>query len=89
MDRLNTRVKDLVDLVLFLTVDPPAVDEVRAATLRTFESRATHEIPESLNAPPEEWRTVYDEMAAEAQLAPADMDAGFKLLLQFWFKVRS
>ena len=70
--------------MLFLTVDPPPVDEIRTAIQRTFELRATHEIPESLAAPPEEWRTVYDEMAGEAQLAPNEMDAGFRLLVQFW-----
>lgn len=88
-DRPNTRVKDLVDLVLFLTVDTPSIDEVRTALQRTFELRATHKIPESLPAPPEDWRTVYDEMAKEAQLVPADIDIGFNLLTQFWVKVRS
>lgn len=87
-DRPNTRVKDLVDLALFLIVDPPPVDEVRTALRRTFELRATHEIPESLTAPPEDWRAVYDEMAEEAQLVPADMDAGFQLLSQFWNTLR-
>ena len=87
-DRPNTRVKDLVDLVLFLTNDTPPVDEVRVAVQRTFELRATHQIPESLPAPPEDWRAVYDEMATEAQLVPADIDTGFNLLTQFWDQVR-
>lgn len=88
-DRPNTRVKDLVDLVLFLTNDTPPVDEVRVAVQRTFELRATHQIPESLPAPPEDWRAVYDEMAKEAKLVPADIDIGFNLLTQFWVQVRS
>ena len=88
-DRPNTRVKDLVDLVLFLTNDTPPVDEVRVAVQRTFELRATHQIPESLPAPPEDWRAVYDEMAKEAQLVPADIDTGFNLLSRFWVKIRS
>jgi hypothetical protein len=83
-DRPNTRVKDLVDLVLFLTVDSPSVADVRRAVQSTFDLRATHTIPESLAEPPEDWRAAYDEMAKEAQLVPADMDAGFRLLTRFW-----
>jgi hypothetical protein len=86
-DRPNTRVKDLIDLVLFLTVDPPMVEDVRTAIQRTFEIRGTHSVPESLSAPPEDWQPVYDGMAVEAQLLPADMEAGFKLLTQFWGNV--
>jgi hypothetical protein len=83
-DRPNTRVKDLVDLVLFLSVDPPAVAEVRTALQRTFELRATHEIPVSLPAPPEDWKVPYEEMAREAQLDPLGIEAGFQLLGEYW-----
>lgn len=86
-DRPNTRVKDLIDLVLFVTVDPPSIEEVRTAIQRTFAIRGTHDVPTSLSAPPEEWRAVYDGMAKEAQLLPAEMEAGFNLLTQFWNEV--
>lgn len=88
-DRPNTRVKDLVDLVLFLTVDAPSTDEIRAAAKRTFVLRATHPIPKQLPPPPEAWRPVYDEMALEAELEPREMEDGFQLLVAFWSAVTS
>ncbi len=88
-DRTNTRTKDLVDLVLILTVDPPAIDAVRKALPRTFDLRATHAIPQALPPPPSEWSTVYAEMAEDAQIAPAEMDAGFQLLCQFWTELQN
>jgi hypothetical protein len=86
-DRSNTRVKDLIDLVLFLTVDPPYAEAVRDAVKRTFELRSTHPIPNELSAPPEDWRAVYDEMATEAELQPHSMDEGVKLLREFWIRL--
>jgi hypothetical protein len=88
-DRGNTRVKDLVDLVLFLTVDAPQADAIRAAVERTFELRATHAIPLELPPPPDAWGLVYDEMAVEAELNPAGMDEGFQLLVAFWSSLAS
>jgi hypothetical protein len=86
-DRSNTRTKDLIDLVLFLTIDNPLPEEIRAAVTRTFDLRATHAIPAMLTSPPEGWASVYQEMAFEAGLNPADMESGFQLLSQFWSKI--
>jgi hypothetical protein len=83
-DRSNTRTKDLVDLVLLLTVNPPSADAIRGAVEQTFEKRGTHSIPDELPSPPDEWRPVYDEMAAEANLEPRQMDEGFQLLSAYW-----
>lgn len=88
-DRPNTRVKDLVDLVLFLTVDPPAAESIRDAVQQTFELRGTHPVPEKLPLPPEAWRPAYDEMADQAELRPADMNEGFQLLVNYWTSIRA
>jgi hypothetical protein len=85
-DRPNTRTKDLIDLVLFLTIDTPSHEEIHAAVKRTFDLRATHAIPAVLTSPPQEWTSVYHEMAQEAELNPVDMESGFQLLSQFWQK---
>lgn len=88
-DRPNTRTKDLIDLVLFITIDPPLRDAVVAAIQRTFELRATHPVPATLSLPPEAWRPVYAAMAREADLNPLEMDEGFRLLDQFWKGLRA
>lgn len=88
-DRPNTRVKDLVDLALFLSIDPPVLAEVDGALERTFRLRATHDIPRLLPAPPEDWRTPYEQMAREAHLDPRGIDAGFQLLDAYWTRYRA
>ena len=83
-DRRNSRTKDLIDLVLFLTIDPPSLPDIQAAVTKTFDLRATHSIPDTLSAPPEEWTAVYDEMARESELSPPDIQSGFQVLSNFW-----
>ncbi len=83
-DRPNTRTKDLIDLVLFLTTDPPDSAAVRLAVERTFELRNTHQPPIDLSPPPEAWRSVYDGMAREAELRPLGMEEGFRVLEHYW-----
>lgn len=83
-DRQNTRTKDLIDLVLFITTGPPGLAELRTAIQRTFESRATHELPARLLPPPESWEGSYAEMAKEAQLPDLELAAGFDRLEQYW-----
>jgi hypothetical protein len=64
----NSRVKDLVDLLL-LSRDNQ-VDKLRAlnALRETFERRNTHALPASLIAPPEEWRIQFEALAADCGL---------------------
>ena len=83
-DRPNTRTKDLVDLVLFVTIDPPPTREIMAAVEATFSLRNTHPVPDALPLPPEAWRETFAEMAMEAQLQVAALDAGYALVNRFW-----
>lgn len=83
-DRENTRTKDLVDLVLFITTDPPDLSELRKAITKTFETRATHELPVQLAPPPKAWMASYAEMATEAQLPDSELSAGFHVLDDYW-----
>jgi hypothetical protein len=63
----NSRVKDLVDLAL-LTGDNRFDRAMAFNALRlTFERRNTHPLPASLNAPPEEWQTPFQELAKECE----------------------
>jgi hypothetical protein len=82
--RLNTRTKDLVDLVLFIERGPPDLVEVRAALVATFTVRSTHPLPETLQPPPAHWKKDFPGMAAEAGLSTTDYLAAFAVLDAFW-----
>ena len=83
-ERTNTRVKDLVDLVLLLNMGLPDADAVRRALGATFTRRATHAMPRVLPSPPGVWRHTYDVLATECGLADISMDAAFQYLTDYW-----
>lgn len=67
-DRDNTRVKDLVDLVLLVHSGQLDPHRVRQALRATFETRGTHSLPVQLPMPPAEWRDPYAALAEELGL---------------------
>lgn len=82
--RLNTRTKDLVDLVLLVERGPPDVGEIRGALAATFQTRNTHPLPETLPLPPEHWKADFPGMATEAGLSTTDYLAAFAVVDAFW-----
>lgn len=64
-DRPNTRVKDLIDLVLL--IDSAGMDQERLKRdiMDTFQRRKTHPVPSVLEPPPEFWEPVFSKLAAE------------------------
>jgi hypothetical protein len=89
IDRPNTRVKDLVDLVLFITSDPPSADALAPAIRATFDARKTHLIPDELPLPPASWAPIFAELASEAGLSPDAVDDAFQILAAFYNDLRS
>ncbi|HEY7778967.1 MAG TPA: nucleotidyl transferase AbiEii/AbiGii toxin family protein [Ktedonobacterales bacterium] len=83
-DRTNTRVKDLVDLVLLLRLGLPDTETVKVAMRATFARRATHPIPATLEAPPAEWKAGFEAMAAEVDLGVLTLHAAFEELAAYW-----
>jgi hypothetical protein len=73
----NSRVKDLIDLVLLIDSSSLNSNRLRNAVRITFERRATHELPPGLVPPPEFWRPVFQRLAEECGISP-DIDAQFK-----------
>lgn len=67
--RTNTRVKDLVDMILL--VDSGTLDSVRLveSIQGTFRRRATHAVPGSFPPPPAIWEERFGELASECGLA--------------------
>ncbi len=81
-DRPNSRVKDLVDLVLL--IDSAVLDPERLLRdIRdTFNRRNTHEIPEALEPPPPFWKPMFERMAIECNMDP-DMEIQFRKIQTF------
>ncbi len=84
--RENSRVKDLVDLVLFIERTRLDAARLPKAIRETFQRRKTHEIPAVLASPPSSWSTPFAEMARECGIS-VDMAKHFGLVEQFFSKL--
>jgi hypothetical protein len=82
--RSNSRVKDLVDLVLILEQSPPGPLPVRSAVEATFQRRSTHPVPVVIPAPPTTWASSYTAMAAELNLTQTTVEGAVSRLNGYW-----
>lgn len=64
----NSRVKDLVDLVLLIDRQGLSAHRVRSAVAATFVRRGTHPVPADLPPPPAGWSKPFVALAAECGL---------------------
>ena len=81
--RENTRVKDLVDLVLLIERTTMNAARLPKAIRETFQRRKTHEIPPALASPPVSWSKPFAELAVECGLAP-NVEGQFELVAKFF-----
>ena len=82
VERENSRVKDLVDLLLLhQTVMEP--ERVRRNLRKTFERRNTHPIPPELPVPPPSWKVRFEVLAMQCDLE-ANMDQAFQKLAVYF-----
>ncbi len=65
-NRVNSRVKDLVDLVLLLEAGEMKADLVKHAIIKTFEKRDTHPLNEILPDPPVIWEKPFMVLMGES-----------------------
>ena len=86
--RENTRVKDLVDLVLLIERTTLDTARLPKAIRETFQRRKTHDIPSALIPPPASWSGPFSEMAAECSLEP-NMEKHFGAVAQFFRRLSS
>jgi hypothetical protein len=84
--RENSRMKDLVDLVLLIEQAKLDATRLRTAIRETFQRRKTHDIPRALTSPPTSWSETFAEMAAECSLG-TDMKKHFTLVEQFFSRL--
>ncbi|MBS0625755.1 MAG: nucleotidyl transferase AbiEii/AbiGii toxin family protein [Verrucomicrobia bacterium] len=82
-NKINSRVKDLIDMVLLLDMKHLKHEECRHALQQVFRARNTHPLPEKLGEPPTEWEPQFTAMATECGLNP-DMRDAFKTVAQFY-----
>jgi hypothetical protein len=79
----NTRVKDLVDLVLLIERGGMDRERLLRDVVDTFAHRATHALPPTLEPPPDFWRPTFATMAAECGIDP-DIGHQFKRVREFY-----
>lgn len=86
IDRLNTRVKDLVDMLLLIREG--SVDEavVRNNLSKVFHRRNTHSLPATFPLPPEGWDVKFDLLAKECGMN-ASLDQAMEIIDHFYEKV--
>jgi hypothetical protein len=70
VSRENTRVKDLVDLILVTEQIKLDAARLPKSIREAFQRRKTHEIPTDLASPPTPWSKPFAEMATECGLEP-------------------
>lgn len=78
----NSRVRDLVDMVLLIQSGTLESGRVVQALHATFGRRATHSIPEALTPPPDEWSAPFARLAAECFLELSVWEA-FGIVMKF------
>jgi hypothetical protein len=81
--RVNTRSKDLVDLVLLINLGELSLVRLKDCVTTTFGRRATHSTPAFVPPPPLEWELVFARLAREAGI-DADLTHAFQVLADFW-----
>jgi hypothetical protein len=79
----NSRVRDLVDLVLILEHEAPATERVGAAVDATFHRRGTHKVPDIVPEPPSEWAKPFAALAAECSLEHT-LESAHRRVEVFW-----
>jgi len=82
----NSRVRDLVDMILLIKSGGMSKARVSGAIQATFGRRKTHPVPNKLDAPSRDWERPFAEMAKECSLIE-DLDAAFKVLDEYFRKL--
>ena len=79
----NSRVRDLVDMALLIQSGTLEANRVVQALHATFDLRATHPVPKTLDPPSDEWTAPFERLAMECRLELSASDA-FRVLSEFY-----
>lgn len=80
----NTRVRDLIDMVLLIQQGLPPKKQVVQALRATFERRATHPLPHKLESPSESWREPYSALAADYHIRVNTIETAHDCISAYW-----
>lgn len=80
--RPNSRVRDIVDIVLLIQSGKMDKGKVREAIIKTFKKRKTHGVPLKLNPPSQSWEKPFMSMARQCGLT-TDLNLAFQLLQSY------
>lgn len=83
-ERENTRVKDLVDLVLLIEDGLAPDGSLRSNVEHVFEVRATHAVPIEIADPPADWAPVFVQLADSVGLRTPGLSDALRVLRAFW-----
>lgn len=82
-EQINTRSKDLIDLILLLKSRNQAHETFQHSLQRVFRARNTHLLPEVLPEPPVSWQKPFAVMAAECGISE-NLKDGFTEISRFY-----
>lgn len=82
-NQINTRSKDLIDLILLLNLKTKTLEAFQHALHRVFKARNTHLLPAVLPEPPVSWHKPFAKMAAECGISQSLKD-GFTRVSEFY-----
>lgn len=85
IDRFNTRVKDLVDMLLLIREGSIGEDVVRENLEKVFHRRNTHSLPATLPSPPDGWNVKFDLLAKECGMNES-LDQAMEIVNDFYQK---
>lgn len=84
-EKLNSRVKDLIDMLLLIEHRNINVDAFKQTIQKVFKGRKTHSLPASVIEPPKEWITLYQSLADECGIKQT-MAQSFSQINQFYLQ---
>jgi hypothetical protein len=79
----NSRVKDLVDLVLLIELQPMSPTRINAAVATTFARRGTHAVATNLPPPPNVWQKPFMALAAECGMVHT-LTSAYERVATYW-----
>jgi hypothetical protein len=83
-ERPNTRIKDLIDLVLLIDAGLEPNQTLLSVVRHVFTVRSTHPMPGTLPSPPPDWREGYEALAADLNVPAPGVAEAMEFVQTFW-----
>jgi hypothetical protein len=87
LERPNTRVKDLVDMVILARTKSLNLEILKGALKQVFKVRLTHPLPQQIDMPPKTWETPYNNLAKECDLILSLVEA-FRVIEKIYSRMQ-